>query len=135
MTATWIYRAWLWKPQLLPQNQRKDLMERILCAAVYVDTGKQESPHQSCAYPKTGLVFPGWRHNDCLILMEIWAAHLSDEERKVVEDIDEDALHGKNQGFLTSIGRFVDRDEALMIATFAGQASKNGGSLDSDDLY
>jgi hypothetical protein len=41
-----------------------------------------------------------------------------------------------NQGFLTSAGRFVDRDEALEIARSAKQVDKIIGSvLTSEDLW
>lgn len=48
---------------------------------------------------------------------------------------------GSDQGFLTSDGRYVDREEALKIATAAGQMKPrqpgqyNGPELFSEDLW
>lgn len=95
---------------------RDDLPEFILCAAVYVDDGKDHKP-RSYAHPKTGIVFCGWRHGDCFVPLQAWADLLPPAER---EAIGEEGLH-KNQGFLTSRGRFVSREEAWTIARDAGQ--------------
>lgn len=106
--------------------------EYILCAAIYVDTGKAEPPRRSYAYPATGLVFSAWRHGDCFTILEAWAERLSAEER---EAIGEEQLAGRHQGFLTSKGRFVDREEAMMIAVAAGQTTGGKTDLFSEDLY
>lgn len=106
--------------------------ERVLCAAIYVDTGKPEE-RRSHAYPATGLVFSGWRHGDCFTTMNAWAAGLTPEER---EAVGEEQLHGRHQGFITSKGRYVDRAEALLIAQAAGQVRpERQGDLWSEDLY
>ena len=109
--------------------------ERILCAAIYVDTGKTESESQSYAHPETGLMFCGWRHNDCFTPMHAWIRGLSLGETKAIESIDQYALRGKNQGFLTSKGRFVNRRSAGLIAFDAGQTQSIKTSLMSEDLY
>jgi len=112
--------------------------EFILCAAIYVDTGKAEPPRRSYAYPKTGLVFAAWRHGDCFTTLTAWAQNLSEEERAAIEAVQEHQLHGRNQGFLTSTGRYVDREEAWKIAEQAGQVQPREGrpgSLFSEDLY
>ena len=93
--------------------------EYILCAAIYVDTGVP-GPPRSYTYPATGLVFSGWRHADCFTTMMAWAERLTPEER---EEIGVEQLAGRHQGFLTSTGRFVLRDEAWKIAHSAGQIS------------
>lgn len=113
--------------------------ERILCAAIYVDTGKAEPPRRSYAYPATGLVFAGWRHADCYTLLEAWAARLTDAEKAEIEAVKDLQLHGRNQGFLTSTGRYVDRREAWRIAEAAKQVepaeTAERGILTSEDLY
>jgi hypothetical protein len=109
--------------------------ERILCAAIYVDTGKAEPPRRSYTYPKTGLVFPGWRHGDCFTLLGAWIQGLSEEEKARIEAIQECQLRGANQGFLTSKGRYVDREEAAEIAFKAGQTETQLRSLMSENLY
>lgn len=108
--------------------------ERILCAAVYIDTGEADPPRRSYTYPSTGLVFSGWRHSDCFVAMDAWSSRLSDRER---EEIGAQALAGRNQGFLTSLGRYVDRHEALAIAIAADQVRLRPGkeTLYSEDLY
>ena len=109
--------------------------EYILCAAIYVDTGRAEPPRRSYAYPATGLVFPGWRHADCFTLLNAWMQGLSEEQKADIEDIQEAQLHGQNQGFLTSKGRYVNRREAAEIAFKAGQTETLRESLMSEDLY
>ena len=112
--------------------------EHILCAAIYVDTGKAEPPRRSHNYPATGLVFLGWRHGDCFTTLHAWAGRLTDEEKASIEAIQEHQLHGRNQGFLTSTGRYVGRREAWGLASEAGQIVSpkvRGTSLCSEDLY
>ena len=109
--------------------------EYILCAAIYVDDGKAYPPRRSYSYPKTGLLFTGWRHCDCFVTMHAWSERLSDDERSLVG---EEQLAGLHQGFMTSTGRFVDREEAYVIAIHAGQTKgkmTGSGSLYSEDLY
>lgn len=106
--------------------------ERILCAAIYVDTGKAEPARRSYAYPATRLVFSAWRHGDCFTTLNAWAELLSDGERAAIGP---EQLHGKNQGFLTSTGRYVDRKEGARIAVAAGQVDPSCTHLYSEDLY
>ena len=106
--------------------------EFILCAAIYVDTGKAEPARRSYAYPATGLVFSAWRHGDCFTTMMAWAERLTPEERAAIGD---EQLAGRHQGFLTSTGRFVDRQEAMKIAVSAGQTAASKTDLFSEDLY
>lgn len=107
-------------------------VERILCAAIWVDTGKAEPPRRSYAYPATGLLFCGWRHADCFLPLEAWARRLTVEERTTIGD---EQLAGRHQGFLTSLGRFVDRQEGMTIARRAGQTDSEKSGLFSEDLY
>jgi hypothetical protein len=111
--------------------------EHILCAAVYVDTGKAEPPRRSYAYPATGLVFAGWRHGDCLMLLEAWASRLTNAERAEINAVADGQLAGRNQGFLTSRGRYIDRHAAWEIAEVAGQVKPGEPRHDlfSEDLY
>lgn len=109
--------------------------EYILCAAIYVDTGAAEPPRRSYSYPKTGLVFTGWRHGDCYTTLNAWKRLLPKEEVERMERKLFDQMHGRVQGFMTSSGRFVDRVEARAIAFAAGQVDKATGDLHSEDLY
>lgn len=107
-------------------------MERILCAAIFVETHTDEPPRRSYTYPQTGLVFSGWRHGDCFTTLNAWADLLSSKQRR---QIGEDQIAGRNQGFLTSTGRYVDRAEAATIAYTAGQIPTPKQTLFSEDLY
>lgn len=112
-------------------NENKDL-ERILCAAIYVDTGKAEPARRSYSYLATGLVFSGWRHGDCFTTLNAWSERLTDSER---EAIGPEQLHGRNQGFLTSTGRYVNREEGARIAVLSGQVDPERSLLFSEHLY
>ncbi len=113
-------------------NTQRKSTERILCAAIWVDTGEAEPPRRSYSYPKTGLVFCGWRHGDCFTTLNAWASGLAGGER---QRIGKEQLAGRHQGFLTSNGRFVDRKEAMIIARTAEQTSVTKSELFSEDLY
>jgi hypothetical protein len=110
-----------------------DPTEHVLCAAIWVDTGKSDPPRRTYAYPKTGIVFAGWRHPDCFVAIGAWAELLPPEERDRLKE----QIAGRNQGFVTSNGRFVDRAEATQIAILAGQVPPDFGPRDlfSEHLY
>lgn len=106
------------------------MTEKILCAAVWYKkiSVKKEVPIRStnpinCS---TGLVFSGHRHGQC-IYTKCAITGLRDAES------------GENeQGFLTNLNRFVDRQEAWNIAEKANQIIKvsgGEGTLYSEDLY
>jgi hypothetical protein len=98
--------------------------ERILCAAIWIDDGIRYV-HQPVT---TGFVIGGWRHHNCI-----------NAAQQTVAVADEAQRAGRNQGFITSQGRYVDRDEAFTIAQAAGQLDgrhiHTPGSLWSEDLY
>lgn len=82
--------------------------EYILCAAVWFDDGNKHS-HQ----PKnieTGIVVCGRRHHNCFATIG-----------GRVSERNEIGLREKEQGFLTSLDRFVSREEAAEIALSIGQ--------------
>lgn len=112
--------------------------ERILCSAIYVDTKEAVPARRSYAYPETGLVFSGWRHGDCFTTLNAWAQRLTQAE---IMFIGFEQIAGRNQGFLTSTGRYVDRKEGALIAKAAGQfrnperAALEDVELFSEDLY
>ena len=105
--------------------------EKILCAAVWYKEipVKKEIPFYStnpinCL---TGLVFSGYRHGQC-IYTKCAVTGLRDAES------------GENeQGFLTSLNRFVTREEGLIIAMRENQVKDlreiRGNRLFSEDLY
>lgn len=88
-------------------------MEKIICAAIkLVESGK---------------VYYGHRHNHCLEAMNgelSWT--MNRQEISKVEKI---------QGFVTSTGRFVDREEGAKIHIENGGELGYNKSLFSEDLY
>ena len=92
-------------------------MERIICAAIQI--------------VKTGKVFYGHRHDQCLNSMNSelsWTMN-----RQEIAEVE------KIQGFVTTEGRFVGREEALKIALENNQvideSEIRGDRLFSEDLY
>lgn len=65
-------------------------------------------------------IFTGKRHNDCI--------------KKAVDYGEPTPIRGR-QGFLTSEGRFVTREEAVMIAYRALQIKEKKKTLYSEDLW
>ena len=112
--------------------------EFIVCAANYIDTGKEEIGGASRGSPKTGLVFCGLRHGDCIKIAEAWWSLLDSGEQERIIAIDGRSPHGV-QGFLTSNGRFVERKEALEIMLKLGPLPRRCGGdnyqLYSENLY
>lgn len=88
-------------------------MEQILCAAIH-------KPGEVDMAGKP-LIYCGWRHANIL-----W------QSRLVSRDPD-------HQGFLTSKGRWVSREEALIIAReqkqIKDESQVRGNILFSEDLY
>lgn len=109
----------------------KNESERIICAAVWYKNFplKREVPFEftnpiNCP---TGVVICGLRHSYC-IYTKYAITGLKDSES------------GENeQGFLTSKNRFVNREEALIIALRENQVLDieeiRGDRLFSEDLY
>ena len=101
--------------------------ERLLSSAIWLDDGLERPDPRHRV--KTGLLFCGFRHPD------IYATMFGSLTESTMKDA---RKHGRiREGFLTSLGRFVDRDEGLEIATRSGQLSKPliGGVLTSEDLW
>jgi len=98
--------------------------ETILCATIHVDTGDVWPPRRTYAYPKTGILFCGLRHPDCLVARQAWCFRHPERSRAPMR-----------QGFLTSAGRFVGRGEAGRIAFECEQTNRRLACLTSEDLY
>lgn len=99
-------------------------METIICAATHFDDGI-EYPQQPTGVT-TGRVYMGINHAMIFQLVGHSVA-----ERIAM------GLIEKEQGFVTSLARFVDRKEALRIATEANQIIQKNGSdniLFSEDI-
>lgn len=91
------------------------MKEFIICAAIKLSTGK---------------IYYGHRHNHCLDAMNgelSWTMN-----RQEIGNVE------KEQGFITSENRFVDRQEAWNIAKENNQIKQQSGgegTLYSEDLY
>lgn len=96
--------------------------EYILCAAIHFDDGKQYA-HQPRNI-QTGIVLCGHRHS--CIFQQIGG--LVGERKNL-------GIHEKEQGFLTNLNRFVNREEGAIIALNAGQIDNELKTLYSEDLY
>lgn len=98
------------------------MKEYILCAAIWFDDGKLY--YYQPKNIETGLVLCGYRHGN--IFQQIGG--LVGERQKL-------GIYEKEQGFLTSKNRFVDREEAAIVAFEAKQIQKKTITLYSEDLY
>ena len=79
--------------------------EYILCSAIHYDDGKQNRKRRSFSYPETGILICGYRHADIISILP------------TNNSMRNDGIEYKcTQGFLTSKGRFVNREEAYKIA-------------------
>ena len=74
-----------------------------------------------------GVIYFGRRHADCML-------SIRERGKKMMSHVD-----GKEQGFITSKNRFVDRIEGRELQILAGISSKwregYGSELFSEDLY
>lgn len=120
-------------PGAPPDHEPLSDPEYILCAAIWVNDGvvHRAQPHNI----PTGLVYGGWRHDNCF-----WSvlAHYKDRgalptESEMARQVDRPV--SRNMGFLTSHGRYVDREQAAAIAVVAGQVREGVTWLMSEHLY
>ena len=101
--------------------------EYILCSAIWYDDGKINIARRSYTSPKTGFVLCGWRHPDIIANLPTNNKFRNDEKE-----------YKCTQGFITNKGRFVDREEAYLIAKKANQLLhdfKGKTILFSEDIY
>jgi hypothetical protein len=107
--------------------------EYILCAAIHFDDGTEYDNQ-----PKninTGIVLCGFRHG-CIFPQLNFA---SKGKLRLVKDRLNNGIEEKSQGFITSHNRYVEREEALIIALANDQVldlkEVRGNRLYSEDLY
>lgn len=125
--------------------------EYIACSAIHYDNHRHY-PYQNTYGINSGFVLCGLRHpiitsvlptNIYFDKMPECAKELAVEWEKGKVDSDGKAMsecieNGKTyQGFMTSLGRFVDREEAAKIAIECGQIKELnwGNSLYSEDIF
>lgn len=105
--------------------------EKILCSSIWYKDLPLKRTFEHNVLPVNigkGVVFCGFRHTHCMYSMISVTG-----KRSVESEVGE-----YEQGFLTSKNRFVDREEAWIIAEREGQIkqqSRGHGTLYSEDLY
>jgi hypothetical protein len=98
--------------------------EYILCSAIWYETGlKPKDPRCLPRNKETGICVCGHRHHNCFgILYELQKGRAN--------------LSICTEGFLTSKGNFLDRNEALILAKKTGQIIETEAYiLTSEDLW
>jgi len=91
---------------------KKNNMETIICSAIHIKDDNQHTDQPSNI--KSGFVISGRRHNNCYATISALYGDL-DKYLAIIEHSDSD------QGFITSLNRYVDRKEAFVIADKAKQ--------------
>ena len=120
-----------WYDDIIKFPKYIDEIERILCAAVWYKELPLIKPEvlrlrgYSPYNVDKGIVFCGWRHGNCIYQMVTLTG-----KRSVTPEVGE-----YEQGFLTSLNRFVDRKEGGEIAFKSGQTDELKTTLFSEDLY
>lgn len=94
-------------------------METILCAAIQYLNIKMRSYRNDKLVP---LVLSGYRHADIIAQCSAFGKRQAEMQPYI-------------QGFLTSKGRFVDRDEAATIFNTYSEKKSQFKQLYSEDLY
>lgn len=122
--------------------------EYIACSAIHYDN-HEHYPFMSVYGIKSGFVLCGFRHpficsvlptNSCHEDIEKFNKYLNiDWEKNVIgEDGKPIRNYSITEGFMTSLGRFVDRKEGAKIALECGQIEKLSYSIDmlySEDIF
>lgn len=101
--------------------------EWILCSAIHYDDGEINIRRRCKNYPETGIVICGYRHPDIISILPTNNSLRNDGKE-----------YKCTQGFITSKGRFVNREEAYLIAKKADQLLNDfEGKLKlfSEDIY
>lgn len=115
--------------------------EFILCAAIWINDGKihEQQPENI----EIGFVVCGRRHHNCYqSIKDITELSVNTVVGDLVKNMSIDEIR-KHQGFITSLDRYVDRQEGWKIAKENNQiqfglvASENGDEsiLISENLY
>lgn len=110
---------------------RGEKEEYILCAAIWYKDFPGYAGIQAnyTAYNiDKGIVVTGHRHGQVIATMAMLTGLRTVQHGN-------DSVGETEQGFLTSKGRFVDRNEAGKIAFERGQITKETDCLFSEDLY
>ena len=115
--------------------------EFIICAAIYINDGKFHD--QQPININKGFVVCGRRHHNCYqTIKSITGLGVNETIGELIKSLSTEEII-KNQGFVTSLDRYVDRKEGWIIAKNNNQiqyglyASDNGEDsiLISENLY
>lgn len=110
--------------------------EHVLCAAIYYKNGAPKHPN-GAKNIDSGVVIGGYRHPNCIAsfvqaFYPEW--HTNAEHDKIRIHF----LNNHIQGFLTTHGNFLDRQQAANMALVEGQINElrySQRELYSEDLY
>ena len=108
------------------------IKEKIICSAIHYDDGNYYMG-QDVYKISSGFVIGGFRHQNIISVVatnnyyEHPEMHLIQKKNGV--------KYKTIQGFITSLGRFVDREEGAEVAFKAKQTSKKLKTLFSEDIY
>lgn len=107
-------------------------LEKILCAAIWYKELPREIDARGFQPVNTdvGIVVTGYRHGNCIATVKELSGLRSVK-------LAHDGVGELKQGFLTNKNRFVDRQEAMIIARKANQLinEDHTDTLFSEDLY
>lgn len=126
--------------------------ELIICAAIHYDN-HIHYPNQDIYGIKTGFVLGGYRHPNIIGVLPTniyfekldkyseqlaikWSKRKRDQKGNILPNAEKNGI--SYQGFITSLGRFVNRKEGAKIALESGQIEKlkySSSELYSEDLY
>lgn len=130
----------------------KNEKEWIICAAIHYDNHIHYS-NQDIYGIKTGFVLGGYRHPNIIAVLPTniyfenldkyseqlaikWSKRKRDQKGNILPNAEKNGI--SYQGFITSLGRFVNRKEGAKIALESGQIEKlkySSSELYSEDLY
>jgi hypothetical protein len=116
-------------------NSKEQPMEKIICSAIYISDGKQHTDQPTNI--ETGFVISGRRHNNCYAVLKSLLGKEGME--RILNDVKQTR---DDQGFITSMNRYVNRKEAMVIAKRENQLlvpklhqDNEDSILTSEDLF
>lgn len=92
------------------------MKETIICSAIYINDGQVHIDQPTNI--NEGYIISGRRHNNCYAaVLSIYKTIFGEEGKKRMEEMFKTVNHKqRDQGFITSLNRYVDRKEGMVIA-------------------
>lgn len=112
-----------------------DTKEYIACSAIHYDNG-EKYPFMEVYGIQSGFVLCGLRHPYIAVILPTNVHFQQDSEKVVTLSVEWNRSMENlriTEGFMTSHGRFTDREEAKKIAIACGQCKEE--EIHSDSLY